>query len=76
MEDAKGVLAWLLRRRWAMTALRETARLKLDRLQYVGAGAAAAELRRASAATAAAARARRVAVTALRGPRVQGFSRH
>ena len=31
--EAKGGLAWLLRRRWAMTALRENARLKLERLQ-------------------------------------------
>ena len=35
-EQAKGAVAWLLRRRWGMTALRENARLKLDRLQYVG----------------------------------------
>ena len=30
---ATGVLAWMLRRRWGLTALRENARLKLDRLQ-------------------------------------------
>ena len=35
-EQAKGAVAWLLRRRWGMTALRENARLKLDRLQYIG----------------------------------------
>ena len=74
-EEAKGALAWLLRRRWAMTALRENARLKIDRLQHVGAGAAAAQLRRASAATAAAARARRGALAARRGTRVRGVSR-
>ena len=35
-EVAKGAIAWLLRRRWGMTALRENARLTLDRLQFVG----------------------------------------
>ena len=35
-EEAKGALAWLLRRRWAITAVRENARLVLDRLQFVG----------------------------------------
>ena len=45
MADAIGPLAWLLRRRWGLTAVRETARPKLDRLQFVGAGAGAAEAR-------------------------------
>ena len=36
-KEAKGALAWLLRRRWALTAVRENARLTLDRLQYLGA---------------------------------------
>ena len=58
-EEAKGALAWLLRRRWAMVALRENARLKLDRLEFVGVGAVAASQRREAAATAAAARERR-----------------
>ena len=44
--SAVGCLAWLLRRRWGMTALREHARLKLDRLAYVGRGAASAADRR------------------------------
>ena len=35
-EEAIGALVWLLRRRWGMTAVRENARLTLDRLQYVG----------------------------------------
>ena len=46
---ATGGLAWLLRRRWGLTALRENARLKLDRLEYVGRGATAALQRRAIA---------------------------
>ena len=37
---ARGILAWSIRRRWAMTALRQNARLKIDRLTYVGQGAA------------------------------------
>ena len=44
--SAVGCLAWLLRRRWGMTALRENARLKLDRMAYVGRGAAQAADRR------------------------------
>ena len=36
-EHAKGALAWLLRRRWGMMAIRENARLTLDRLSYAGA---------------------------------------
>ena len=40
-KEAKGALAWLLRRRWGMTALRENARLTLDRLQFVGVDTAA-----------------------------------
>ena len=43
---AIGCLAWLLRRRWSMAALRENARLKLDRLAFVGRGAAQAVDRR------------------------------
>ena len=35
IDDAKGALAWLLRRRWGITAVRENARLVLDRLQFV-----------------------------------------
>ena len=43
---AKGILAWMLRRRWGLTALRECARLKLERLAFVGRGAGAAAERR------------------------------
>ena len=73
---AVGTLAWLLRRRWGMTALRENARLKLDRLEFVGRGAAAAICRRQAAAAGAAARARAGAVLdAVRGPRTRGLAR-
>ena len=72
-DEAKGALAWLLRRRWAMTALRENARLKLDRLEYVGRGAAEAIQRRSGAATAAGSRARQAAGTFWRGPRARGW---
>ena len=44
--SAQGILAWLLRRRWGMTAMREAARLKLERLEFVGRGAAHAADRR------------------------------
>ena len=47
-QEASGAIAWLLRRRWAMTALRESARLKLERLEFVGRGAAVAADRRAA----------------------------
>ena len=43
---AVGIVAWLLKRRWGLTALREQARLKLARLEYVGRGAVAAAGRR------------------------------
>ena len=56
---AVGTLAWLLRRRWGITALRENARLKLERLTYVGRGAAVAASRRLQAASYHAARAGR-----------------
>ena len=46
---ARGILAWYLRRRWALTAMREHARLKLGRLQFVGRGAGRAALRRSDA---------------------------
>ena len=58
---ACGLLAWTLRRRWALTALRENARLKLDRLALVGRGAEAAAQRRLQANTLYAARARAAA---------------
>ena len=70
--QARGALAWLLRRRWGMTALRENARLKLERLEFVGRGVAAAVARRAAAASSAAARSRSSAVLAVtHGPRAR-----
>ena len=68
---ATGVFAWLLRRRWGLTMLRENARLKLDRLEFVGRGALAASRRRAGAAEAHAARQRALAGTLLSGPRAR-----
>ena len=65
--SAVGVLAWMLRRRWALTALRENARLKLERLEFVGRGSAAAASRRAAGQEDNAARARRAAATLARG---------
>ena len=44
--EARGALAWMLRRRIARTVLRENARLKLERMEQVGRGAAAAIDRR------------------------------
>ena len=73
---AIGTLAWLLRRRWGLTALRENARLKLDRLQYVGRGAAAAIQRRTLASQAHAARQRAAACTFLSGPRARAWTRN
>ena len=66
-DSAVGVLAWMLRRRWALTALRENARLKLERLEFVGRGSAAAASRRAAGQEDHAARARRAAATLARG---------
>ena len=68
-ERAVGALAWLLRRRWGLTALREAARLKLDRLEQVGPGAAAAFQRRHSARNWHAARQRASAGALYRGSR-------
>eukprot|EP00973_Karenia_brevis_P051740 7187610-Karenia_brevis.AAC.1 len=48
--DAVGSLAWLLRRRWGVTAWREAVRLLLDRLALVGSGASLAASRRDAAA--------------------------
>ena len=58
--DAVGVLSWLLRRRWGMMAWRSSARLLLDRLEFVGCGAVRARARREAASERAAA-ARRTA---------------
>ena len=65
--QARGSLAWLLRRRWAMTAVRENARLLLSRLDQVGSGAHRAATRRI-AAEGTAARARRASCWQCRGP--------
>ena len=59
----------MLRRRWGLTALRENARLKLDRLEYVGRGATVAARRRAEASEDFAARLRVVAGCTRRGSR-------
>ena len=67
-DTARGALAWLLKRRWALTAAREAARLTLSRLDLVGTGASAASGRR-RLAEGAAARARRAACAGVRGPR-------
>ena len=73
---AQGVLAWLLRRRWGMAALRENVRLKLERLEYAGRGAAAARARRHPAGVSSEARASSTAVLdAERGPRARGLGR-
>ena len=69
--DAVGPLAWLLRRRWAFTALRANARLLLDRLEMVGAGATRAQSRRSTAAGRASVWALRDARWAMHGPRVR-----
>ena len=60
-----------------MAALRENARLKLERLEYVGNGGAAdAMARRHAAAVSSEARARSTAVLdAVRGPRIRGLGR-
>ena len=69
---AVGALAWMLRRRWALTALRENARLKLERLEFAGRGAAAAATRRVTGRAAHAMRARGTAVFLARGLRPTG----
>ena len=61
-------MAWLLRRRWGLTALRENARLKLSRMESVGRGAHAAAVRREHAGAAQAARVRAHALAFARGP--------
>ena len=68
-DQARGVLAWLLHRRWGVTAARENARLLLSRLACVGSGAAAAAARRNSAMDGEAANIRRAACHEWRGPR-------
>ena len=72
---AQGAIAWLLRRRWGLTALRENARLKLSRMEYVGRGAHAASVRRERADEAQAARTRASALAFARGPRAASRTR-
>ena len=67
-EEARGSVAWLLKRRWGVTAARAAARLTLSRLEFVGRGAAAAVNRRREA-TGRAAQARRASCWQRRGPR-------
>ena len=74
-DAAFGSLVWLLRRRWGIAAWRAHARLLLDRLEYVGAGATAAAERRATA-RAGAAEARRAACGLQRGRRPSAWTRH
>ena len=69
-EEARGALAWLLRRRWAMTALRENARLKFVRMEHVGGGAAMAAGRRATFLGGADAGAHRAACCYWQGPQL------
>ena len=71
--QAAGVLAWIFIRRWGLTALRENARLKLDRLEFVGRGAAAAALRRANALEAQQAGLRAAAGCLRSGPRARAW---
>ena len=73
--QAIGILAWMLRRRWGLTALRENARLRLDRLEYVGRGAVAAAVRRQHAQDREAARRRAAASSLLSGPRARFAAR-
>ena len=68
--EARGALAWLLRRRWAMTALRENARLKLERMEFVGRGAPAAADRRQAAMGEASTLFRRSACRFWQGPQL------
>ena len=48
-DSMRGLLAWYFKRRWAIAAVRGTARLTLARLACVGHGAQAAAKRRANA---------------------------
>ena len=68
-DEAQAALAWMLRRRCALTALRENARLKLEHLEFAGRGAAPAASRRLHASVGNEARARRKACVSYRGPR-------
>ena len=45
-DEVRGALAWLLRRRWGFTALRESARLLLDRVHLLQPGVASGGSRR------------------------------
>lgn len=73
--EAQNTLAWLVRRRWAITALRENARPKLQRVEYVVGGAAAVADRRVASRYAFLAQARRSACRFWQGPRLPGRGR-
>ena len=68
--DARGALAWLLRRRWGIAAVRANARLTLGRLSVIGRGATTAADRRSLASQRWAARQRTAAVRGKKGPRL------
>ena len=68
-DEARGALAWMLKRRWGISAVRAHARLTLARLEHVGRGAGQAVVRRI-AAEGTAARARRAFCCGTRGPNV------
>jgi hypothetical protein len=65
-DEACAALTSMIRRRWAMTAVRENARLLLTRLQFVGRHAGQAVQRRSRAAEDVAAKARRAACLGVR----------
>ena len=65
-EEVRGALAWLLRRRWGFTALRESARLLLDRVHLLHPGVSAGTARRDLRSVEVAARSR-VAAFSLQG---------
>ena len=69
-ESAKAAIVCMLQRRWGMAALRANTRLLLERLGYIGRGAAAAASRRSVAQAALSGRFNRYASWAARGPRV------
>lgn len=68
--QAQGILAWMLRRRWGITALRKAARIKLECLEFVGRGAAEASDRRLAFASSATRMSRRDACSFWQGPRL------
>ena len=51
-DEAVGALAWMLRRRWGITAVRESARLTLERLRFAGANPRSSDIEPQSSANA------------------------